>query len=102
MDHFQEMFLNALELKHVQARTILFDGWYASAENLKLIHRRQRSFFTTLKRNRVVSLSKEDGYIHIRSDRVAARSPGAWPPRQVERSSLSGAVIQAGRPRRRH
>ena len=49
MDHFQEMFLNALELKHVQARTILFDGWYASAEKLKLIHRRQRSFFTTLK-----------------------------------------------------
>jgi hypothetical protein len=65
MDHFQEMFLNALELKHVQARTILFDGWYASAENLKLIHRRQRSFFTTLKSNRVVSLSKEDGYIHL-------------------------------------
>ena len=59
------MFLNALELKHVQARTILFDGWYASAEKLKLIHRRQRGFFTTLKSSRVVSLSKEDGYIHL-------------------------------------
>jgi len=64
-DHFQEMFLNALDIKHVQARTILFDGWYASAGNLKLIHRRQRIFFTTLKSNRVVSLSKEDGYIHL-------------------------------------
>ena len=59
------MFVNALELKHLQARTILFDGWYASAENLKLIHRRKRSFFTTLKSNRLVSLSKEAGYCHL-------------------------------------
>jgi len=64
-DHFQEMFVNALDLKHVQARTLLFDGWYASAENLKLIHRRQRIFFTTLKSNRLVSLSKEAGYCHL-------------------------------------
>ena len=60
-DHFHEMFVNALDLKHLQARTILFDGWYASAENLKRIHRRQRSFFTPLKGNRLVSLSKESG-----------------------------------------
>ncbi len=64
-DHFSEMFINALEQKHLQARTILFDGWYASAENLKLIHRRQRLFFTTLKSNRLVSLSQEQGYIHL-------------------------------------
>jgi hypothetical protein len=64
-NHFQEMFINALDLKHVQARTILFDGWYASAENLKLIHRRKRIFFTTLKSNRLVSLNKEVGYCHL-------------------------------------
>jgi hypothetical protein len=64
-EHFQEMFINALDLKHVQACTILFDGWYASAENLKLIHRRKRIFFTTLKSNRLVSLSKAQGYIHL-------------------------------------
>jgi hypothetical protein len=64
-DHFQEMFVNALDLKHLHARTILFDGWYASAENLKLIHRRKRIFFTTLKSNRLVSLSKEAGYCHL-------------------------------------
>lgn len=64
-DHFQEMFRNALDLKHVQARTILFDGWYASAENLKLSHRRKRIFFTTLKSNRWVSLNKEAGYCHL-------------------------------------
>jgi DDE superfamily endonuclease len=64
-DHFAEMVINAIEQKHIQARTILFDGWYASAENLKLIHRRKRIFFTTLRSNRLVSLSKESGYIHL-------------------------------------
>jgi Transposase DDE domain len=64
-DHFHEMFVNAVDHKHLQARTILFDGWYASAENLKLIHRRKWTFFTTLKSNRVVSLSKTQGYIHL-------------------------------------
>jgi hypothetical protein len=64
-EHFAEMFLNALDQKHLHARTILFDGWYASAENLKLIHRRKRLFFTTLKNNRLVSLSKAQGYVHL-------------------------------------
>jgi hypothetical protein len=64
-DHFQAMFVNAMDQKQIQARTILFDGWYASAENLKLIHRRKRTFFTTLKSNRLVSLSKEQGYLHL-------------------------------------
>ncbi len=64
-DHFQELFVNAVDQKQLQARTILFDGWYASAENLKLIHRRKRIFFTTLKSNRLVSLSKEQGYSHL-------------------------------------
>jgi hypothetical protein len=64
-DHFQEMFVHAVDQKQIQARTILFDGWYASAENLKLLHRRHWTFFTTLKNNRLVSLSKEQGYIHL-------------------------------------
>jgi hypothetical protein len=63
--HFQEMFIHALDQKHIRARTILFDSWYASAENLKLIHRRQRIFFTTLKSNRLVSLSKAEGYLPL-------------------------------------
>jgi hypothetical protein len=63
--HFQEMFVHALDQKQIRARTILFDSWYASAENLKLIHRRKRIFFTTLKSNRLVSLSKADGYVHL-------------------------------------
>jgi hypothetical protein len=64
-DHFREMFLQAVDHKPLKARTILFDAWYASAENLKLIHRRRWTFFTTLKSNRLVSLSKEGGYLHL-------------------------------------
>jgi hypothetical protein len=64
-DHFREMFLRAVSDKQLQARIILFDAWYASVENLKLIHRSGWTFFTTLKINRLVSLRKEQGYLHL-------------------------------------
>lgn len=64
-DHFREMLLNAVSTKHIQARTLLFDSWYASVDNLKLIVRLKRFFVTTLKDNRLVSLSPEGGYIHL-------------------------------------
>lgn len=64
-EHFREMLLRAFADKGLQAHTILFDTWYASVENLKLIHRAGRIFFTTLKSNRLVSLSKEEGYVHL-------------------------------------
>jgi len=64
-DHFAEMVRNAVSDKAIQAKRILFDTWYASADNLKLVHRLGLTFFTTLKSNRMVSLSKEEGYIHL-------------------------------------
>lgn len=64
-DHFRDMLLAAIADKQLQARTVLFDSWYASADNLKLIHRAGRIFYTTLKANRLVSLTKEAGYIHL-------------------------------------
>lgn len=64
-EHFQEMFLRAIADKNLKARTILFDSWYASVDNLKLIHRNGWTFFTTLKSNRTVSINKEQGYIHL-------------------------------------
>jgi hypothetical protein len=64
-DQFREMFLNALSDKGIRAKTLLFDSWYASVDNLKLIHRAKRYFITTLKANRMVSLSKEAGYVHL-------------------------------------
>jgi hypothetical protein len=64
-DHFQEMLIAAKHDKGIKSRTVLMDSWYASLSNLKLIHRMGMTFFTTLKTNRLVSLSKEGGYIHL-------------------------------------
>jgi hypothetical protein len=64
-EHFREMLRHAFSDKQIEARTVLFDSWYASVDNLKLIHRAERAFITTLKANRLVSLSKETGYIHL-------------------------------------
>jgi hypothetical protein len=79
-DHFQDMVVRAVSDKRLQAKTILFDTWYASADNLKLIHRLNLVFFTTLKENRLVSLSKEEGYIHL--DQID------WTPEQLENGLL--------------
>lgn len=64
-DHFQEMIIRAISDKQIQAKTVLFDSWYASWQNLKLIKRLGLIFYTTLKSNRLVSLSVEGGYIHL-------------------------------------
>jgi hypothetical protein len=64
-EHFSEMVINAVYAKKIKAKHSLFDSWYASAENLKLVHRLGLIFFTTLKSNRMVSLSKEGGWIHL-------------------------------------
>ena len=59
------MVIGAKKDKGIKAETILFDSWYASVENIKLIHRMPMQFITTLKENRLISLSKEGGYIHL-------------------------------------
>jgi hypothetical protein len=64
-DLFGEMFLSAKGEKKLKARTILFDSWYASVDNLKLVNQWHMVFFTPIKDNRLVSLSKEEGYIHL-------------------------------------
>jgi hypothetical protein len=61
-EHFREMFIRANSDKQIKARNIAFDSWYASVDNLKMIHRSGWTFYTTLKSNRKVSLSKEMGY----------------------------------------
>jgi hypothetical protein len=47
--HFREMLLRAVSDKRLQAKTMLFDSWYASVDNLKLLERLKRFFVTTLK-----------------------------------------------------
>lgn len=64
-EHFRDMLITAKKEKGIAAEVILFDSWYASVENLKLIHRMPMRFITTLKENRLISLSKEGGYIHL-------------------------------------
>ncbi len=64
-EHFREMLIRAVADKGLQAKTVLFDSWYAAADNLKRIQRLDLRFVTTLKENRLVSLSKEGGYIHL-------------------------------------
>lgn len=79
-DHFQDMLLNAYQTKGIQAQTVLFDNWYASWQNLKLVHRLGLKFITTLKSNRLVSLSPEAGYVHL--DELE------WTPDQLENGHL--------------
>jgi hypothetical protein len=81
-DHFREMLRHAIGDKQIQARTVLFDSWYASWQNLKLVHRLDMTFYTVLKSNRLVALNKEDGYIHL--DEIA------WTTAQL----LHGIVVK--------
>jgi hypothetical protein len=64
-DHFKEMLINAVADKRILAKTVLFDSWYSAWENLKLVSALKLTFFTTLKSNRLVSLTKEEGYVHL-------------------------------------
>src|SRR5215211_5794151 len=64
-DHFRDMLIGAVANKRLKATHVLFDSWYASVENLKLVARLGLVFVTTLKSNRLVSLSKEGGYVHL-------------------------------------
>lgn len=75
-EHFREMLLNAKSDKGILAKAILFDSWYAGADNLKLIIRLGMFFVTTLKDNRLVSLSKEQGYVHLQDL--------DWTPQQLQ------------------
>jgi len=75
-DHFREMLLAAKHDKGIQANTVLFDSWYGSWQNLKLVNNLKMVFFTTLKSNRLVSLSKEHGYVHL--DEID------WTPERLE------------------
>jgi hypothetical protein len=64
-EHFQEMFMRLITHKQLKTRMILFDSWYSSVDNLKLIHRNDWTFFTTLKSNRKVSISRDIGYQNL-------------------------------------
>jgi len=60
-DHFQDM-LNKVKERGFEPHCVLFDSWYSSMENLKLVTRLQWHFLTRLKSNRLV---KQDGADHV-------------------------------------
>ena len=64
-DHFQEMLIEAVSNKQLKAKKVLFDSWYASWKNLKLVHRLGLIFYTVLKSNRLVSLDDGETFIHL-------------------------------------
>lgn len=64
-DHFREMLIEAVSNKLLKAKTVLFDSWYASWQNLKLVNRLGLSFLTTLKSNRLVSLDNGATWLHL-------------------------------------
>ncbi len=58
----KDILVNTIADKGLKAKTVLFDSGYAFWENLKLVN---SFFYTTLKSNRMVSLSKEEDYLHL-------------------------------------
>ena len=61
-DHSLAMFDQLVAEGKLLTRKIIVDSWYATSTHLKRIHRAGWTFFTTLQRNRLVSLAKESGY----------------------------------------
>ncbi|MCP4570704.1 MAG: transposase [FCB group bacterium] len=63
-NHFREMLINAVGDKGLRAERVLFDSRYSARDNLKLVDTPGLFFYTTLKSDRLVSLSREEGRIH--------------------------------------
>jgi Transposase DDE domain len=53
-DHFHDMFRRAKE-RGFEPRLILFDSWYASVDNLKIIRKYGWHWLTRLKKNRLIN-----------------------------------------------
>jgi hypothetical protein len=81
-DHFRDRLINAVADKGIRAKTVLFDSWHAAWQNLKQADSLKLTFYTTLKSNRLASLTQEGGYIHL--DEIE------WMPERLQH----GVVIQ--------
>ncbi len=59
------MLYHAVSDQQIQSKTELFDSWYGSWQNLKLVRSLGLTFCATTKANRLVSLRAAEGYIHL-------------------------------------
>ena len=76
--HFLNLFDAVVAESQVLARTLLFDFWYAGSTSLKRIQSAGWTFFTTLKGNRRVSVTKETGYQELDT---LTPPPRNWSPK---------------------
>jgi hypothetical protein len=66
-DLFAEMLLAAKNGKGIKATSILFDSWYSSVDHLQLMVLLNMIFFAPITDNRLVSLSRQQGYSHVQA-----------------------------------
>jgi putative transposase len=77
-DHFRDMIRTAYT-RQFKPRCVVFDGWYSSLENLKLIRNCGWVWLTRLKSNRLVNRNRE-GTRALKDTGIAASGTEVWLP----------------------
>lgn len=77
-DHFRTMLHTARE-RGFQPRCVVFDGWYSSLENLKLLRQFGWTWLTRLKSNRLVNRDRQ-GVKPLYRTEIAATGTEVWLP----------------------
>lgn len=77
-DHFADL-LTAARDRGFQPRCVLFDGWYASTDNLKRVRGFGWTFLTRLKANRLVRLNRGEAQA-VGDQAIAASGTVGWLP----------------------
>jgi len=77
-DHFADL-IRAAHTRGFRPRCVLFDGWYSSLENLKLIRACGWVWLTRLKSNRLVNHDRQ-GTRALKDTAIAATGTEVWLP----------------------
>ena len=77
-DHFADM-MRAAYARGFRPRCVLFDGWYSSLDNLKLVRSCGWVWLTRLKSNRLVNRDRE-GTRALKDTPIAATGTQVWLP----------------------
>lgn len=77
-DHFRAMLLTA-RTRGFQPRCVIFDGWYSSLDNLKLLRQLGWTWLTRLKSNRLVNRDRQGKRPLCRTE-IAAAGTEVWLP----------------------
>ena len=101
-DHFQAMFRHVMAEGKLQARTLLFDCWYAGSANLKLIHRAGWTFFHHPEKQPLGERPQTNGLLGPRHARTAGGGLERRSRSAAARSALCGALVQVSCHRRQH